>query len=139
MTAPAPEPSSAPASGPAEVHRVCTRFHAAVELIGARWSGAVLRVLFTGAHRFADIRAAVPGVSDTMLTQRLRELEREGLLTREVLATSPVRVEYHLTPKGAELEPAFHALMTWSHRWIPLPTGTTDPDDVTPPAPPAQP
>jgi DNA-binding HxlR family transcriptional regulator len=130
---------TAPALEPTEVHRVCTRFHAAVELIGARWSGAVLRAMFTGAHRFADIRAAVPGVSDTMLTQRLRELEREGLLTRQVLATSPVRVEYHLTAKGAELEPVFDTLITWSHRWIPLPTGTTDPDDATPPAPPALP
>jgi DNA-binding HxlR family transcriptional regulator len=124
MTAPAPDPAG--------VHRVCTRFHAAVELIGARWSGAVLRAMFTGAHRFADLRAAVPGVSDTMLTQRLRELEREGLLTRQVLATSPVRVEYHLTTRGAELEPVFDTLIAWSHRWIPLPTGTTDPDDVSP-------
>jgi DNA-binding HxlR family transcriptional regulator len=109
-----------------DVHRVCVRFHAAIELIGARWSGAILRVMFTGSHRYADIRAAIPGISDVMLTRRLRELEEAGLLRREVLATSPVQVEYHLTRMGAETEPVLDAVIAWSHRWIPLPPGADD-------------
>lgn len=109
-----------------DVHPVCARFHAAIELLGARWSGAVLRALFTGSHRFADIRAAIPGVSDVMLTRRLRELEDAGLIQRQVIPASPVHVEYHLTQMGREAEPALDAVIAWSHRWIALPPGDGD-------------
>ena len=111
-----------------EIHKVCVRFHTAIELIGARWAGAVLRALFTGSHRFADIKAAIPNVSDTMLTQRLRDLERAGLVERVVVPSSPVRVEYELTQAGRELEPVLDAVIAWSHRWIPLPSGVDDAD-----------
>jgi DNA-binding HxlR family transcriptional regulator len=109
-----------------EVHPVCTRFHAAIELLGARWSGAILRALFTGSRRFADIRAAIPGVSDVMLTRRLRELEDAGLIRRQVIAASPVHVEYDLTPMGRDSGPVLDAVIAWSHRWIPLPPGGDD-------------
>ncbi|MGA5760197.1 winged helix-turn-helix transcriptional regulator [Nonomuraea bangladeshensis] len=100
---------------------VCTRFHIALELIGARWSGAVIHMIFKGAHRYGDIKAAIPGINDTMLARRLRELESAGLVERRVLPTSPVRVEYHLTQMGEELRPVLDELVTWSHKWIPLP------------------
>jgi DNA-binding HxlR family transcriptional regulator len=109
-----------------DVHPVCARFHAAIELIGARWSGAVLRALFTGSHRFADIRAAIPDVSDIMLTRRLRELEAAGLMERRVIAASPVHVEYHLTQMGREAGPVLDAVIAWSHKWMPLPADATD-------------
>lgn len=111
-----------------EVHKVCVRFHTAIELLGARWSGAILRAMITGAHRFGDIRAAIPGVSDVMLTRRLRDLESAGLLRREVLPTSPVQVEYHLTPMGEETGPVLDSVIAWSHRWIPLPPDAADDD-----------
>jgi DNA-binding HxlR family transcriptional regulator len=117
-----------------DVHPVCARFHAAIELIGARWSGAVLQALFTGSHRFADIRAAIPGVSDIMLTRRLRELETAGLVERRVIAASPVRVEYHLTQMGREARPVLDAVIAWSHRWIPLPDDAADDAASHPPA-----
>ncbi|HWD05073.1 MAG TPA: winged helix-turn-helix transcriptional regulator [Amycolatopsis sp.] len=105
-----------------EAHRVCSRFHAAIELIGTRWTGAILRAVFTGHHRFAQIKAAVPGISDTMLAQRLRLLEEEDLLEKRVHATTPVQVEYHLTTKSRDLEPVLDAVMAWSHKWISLPS-----------------
>ncbi len=98
----------------------CARFHRAVELIGARWNGAILRAVFAGQHRYAEIRAAIPRVSDTMLAQRLRELEAAGIVRRSVTPSTPVRVEYHLTAMGRDLEPVFTALFTWSQRWIPV-------------------
>ncbi|MEU8272419.1 helix-turn-helix domain-containing protein [Sphaerisporangium sp. NPDC049002] len=104
-----------------DVNPVCVRFHAAIELIGSRWSGAILRAMFTGQVRYAQIKAAVPGLSDTMLAQRLRTLECEGLIERRVIPASPVQVEYGLTEKGRDLEPALEALIAWSHKWIPLP------------------
>jgi DNA-binding HxlR family transcriptional regulator len=109
-----------------DVHPVCARFHAAIELIGAKWSGAVLQALFTGSHRFADIRAAIPGVSDMMLTRRLRELEAAGLVERRVIPLSPVHVEYHLTQMGREAGPVLEAVIAWSHKWIPLPADADD-------------
>jgi DNA-binding HxlR family transcriptional regulator len=103
-----------------EIHRVCTRYHSAIELIGARWTGAILRALFTDQRRYAQIKAAIPGLSDTMLAERLRTLEADGLIERRVIPSSPVQVEYHLTTKGLELEPVLDAVLSWSHKWIPL-------------------
>jgi DNA-binding HxlR family transcriptional regulator len=102
---------------PAET--TCPRYHHAVELIGARWSGAILRALLEGHHRYAEVKAFIPGLSDTMLAQRLRELEREGVIERRVIPSTPVRVEYHLTPKGEALGPVVEALEAWAHRWVP--------------------
>jgi DNA-binding HxlR family transcriptional regulator len=111
-----------------EIHQVCERFHAAIELIGGRWTGAIIRVVFTGQHRFAHIRAAVPGLSDTMLAQRLRTLEQHGLLERRAGPAGPAQVEYHLTERGRELEPVLDAVITWSHRWITLPAPSSGSD-----------
>lgn len=104
-----------------EVHEVCARYHAAIELIGTRWTGAILQALLTGHRRYAEIKAAVPGVSDTMLSARLRTLEAEGILERHVIPTSSVQVQYHLTEKGLDLAPVVAAVITWAHKWIPLP------------------
>lgn len=100
----------------------CSRFHQAVELIGARWNGAILQAILAGHRRFGDIRAAVPGLSDTMLAQRLRELEAEGVLARRVLATTPVRVEYHPTAKGEALAAILEAVAAWAESWVDVPS-----------------
>ncbi|HZE30974.1 MAG TPA: helix-turn-helix domain-containing protein, partial [Actinoallomurus sp.] len=65
-------------------------------------------------------KAAIPGLSDTMLAERLRTLEADGIVERRVIPSSPVQVEYHLTKKGLDLEPVLEAVLSWSHRWIPL-------------------
>src|SRR5947209_321815 len=96
----------------------CSRFHRAVELIGGRWTGAILQAVLAGRHRYADIKQEIPGLSDTMLSQRLRSLEEEGLLERRVLPTSPVRVEYHLTAMGRALDPVLRSIATWADEWI---------------------
>ena len=96
----------------------CPRFHRAVELIGKRWTGALVRQLLAGPARFNELLAAVPGLSDRLLTERLKELEREKLVRREVDPGPPVRVEYSLTQAGRELEGALSALGEWAERWI---------------------
>jgi DNA-binding HxlR family transcriptional regulator len=105
------------------VHRICPRFHAAVELIGARWTGAILVALMEGQNRYALIKAAVPGLSDTMLAERLRTLESEDLVERRVIPSSPVQVEYSLTTKGRDLEQVVKTIEAWSHKWIAPVTG----------------
>lgn len=93
---------------------VCPHFHAAVELIGRRWTGAILWALTQRPHYFAEIAAAIPGISDRLLSARLRELESEGLVLREVHAGTPPRVLYSLTDAGAALEPSLAALDSWA-------------------------
>jgi DNA-binding HxlR family transcriptional regulator len=99
------------------VNRVCPHFHAAIELIGRRWTGAILIALTDGPLRFGELTKAVPGVSDRLLSQRLRELEEEGLVERTVEPDAPVRVTYELTAKGAELRPAINEVRDWARRW----------------------
>ena len=84
---------------------VCPDFHAAIELIGKRWTGAIVSALAEGPLRFGELGKAVPGLSDRLLSQRLRELEEAGVVEREVEAGTPVKVSYSLTEKGADLRP----------------------------------
>lgn len=100
---------------------LCPRFHRAVELIGRRWTGAIVRVLLSGPRRFNELLAAIPGISDRLLTERLRELEHEELIVRRVEPGSPVRVVYQLTCAGAELKGPLDALGAWAERWLGIP------------------
>ena len=102
------------------VSHVCSRFHRAIELIGSRWTGAILRTLLQGRTRYAQIKAAIPEITDRMLSERLRSLEAENLVVRSVVPETPVRVEYELTKKGRELQDALNEIGNWAERWIPL-------------------
>jgi DNA-binding HxlR family transcriptional regulator len=97
---------------------LCARFHKAVELIGRRWSGAIIQILLQGPSRYAELRAAIPDITDRMLSERLRELEDETIVHRTVIPETPVRVEYSLTPKGRALSPALAAIGQWAEKWV---------------------
>ena len=99
---------------------LCSRFHRASELIGRRWTGAIIFVLLKSRCRFAALRDAVPEITDRMLSERLQELEQEGILERTVIPDTPVRVEYALTRKGRALASTIDAIADWAHKWIPL-------------------
>jgi len=96
----------------------CPKFHRAIELVGRRWTGAIIRTLLGGRRRFSEIAAEVPGLSDRLLAERLRELELEGVLQRVVDTGTPVRVDYELTAAGGELDATMRALATWAERWV---------------------
>ena len=100
--------------------RLCPRYHHAVELLGRRWSGAIISILLRGPARYNAIRAEIPDISDRMLVERLKELETEGVLLRTVIPDPPVGVEYRLTDKGRALESAVSAIARWAEKWIPL-------------------
>src|SRR5919112_5713471 len=91
----------------------CSAYHRAVELIGKRWTGAILFVLMDGPLRFSEVKLLVPDLSDRLLSERLKELETEGIVRRRVIDDMPVRVEYALTEKGRALEPAVRSLKVW--------------------------
>jgi DNA-binding HxlR family transcriptional regulator len=95
----------------------CPSYHAAVELVGRRWTGAVIRSLLAGRHRFTEMRADVPGISDRLLSERLRELEAEGIVERRIVPGRPVRNEYYLTSKGESLGDVVRAISSWAEEW----------------------
>jgi len=107
-------------AAPSEATRpaCCSLYHRAIELVGKRWTGAILLVLMDGPLHFSGIRQLVPELSDRLLSERLKELEAEGIVERRVLDGAPVRVEYSLTPKGRALEPSLAALKEWAREHV---------------------
>ena len=97
--------------------QVCGNFHRAIELIGRRWSGAIISVMFKGASRFCELREAIPGISDRLLTERLKELENADIVARDVTPTRPPQVSYTLTEKGRALAPVLDSITDWAHDW----------------------
>lgn len=96
---------------------LCAAFHSAVELIGRRWTGAIIFLLLKSRLRFAELRDAIPDITDRMLSERLQELEQNGIVERTVIPDPPVRVEYELTTKGRALAGAVDAISDWAHKW----------------------
>lgn len=99
----------------------CPDYHRAVELVGRRWTGCILRAMLNGETRFSAIAGTVPGMSDRMLAERLRELEEEGVVVRTVIPETPVRIDYTLTEKGRELDAVVAAISCWAERWVESP------------------
>ncbi|MEU5087065.1 helix-turn-helix domain-containing protein [Streptomyces sp. NPDC021356] len=106
----------------------CSAVGGAVErvflLLGKRWNGVILASLMSGPGRFAELRRAVSGISERMLSDRLAELGEAGLVRREVDAGPPLRVSYRLTPAGEALRPALQELGGWAERFL----GTSEQD-----------
>ncbi|WP_159500796.1 helix-turn-helix domain-containing protein [Microbacterium sp. 18062] len=98
---------------------LCPSFLAAMDILGKRWNGALIQVLRGGALRFVDLKSTVPGISDAVLTTRLGELLRCGLVERVLPGTGSTRGVYALTEKGRALLPVLDDLTAWSERWVP--------------------
>jgi DNA-binding HxlR family transcriptional regulator len=96
----------------------CSAYHAAIELIGKRWTGAIVFVLLDGPLRFSEVKTLVPDLSDRLLSERLKELEGEGIVERRAGEGVPMRIEYVLTEKGRALEPAVRSLKVWARSWL---------------------
>ena len=105
-------------------HEACVRFQSAIELIGRRWTGAILYVLMSGPAGFSELLPKIPELSDRLLSERLKELEEAGLVSREVIPCRPPKVSYSLTDKGKSLKPALDAVGAWASDW---PAGGTRP------------
>ena len=114
-------------ASPASPPELCARFHRASELIGRRWTGAIIFCLLKSTCRFATLRDAIPEITDRMLSDRLQELEQEGIVQRTVIPDMPVRVEYALTRKGRALGTAVDAIADWAHKWTEAESGDDAP------------
>lgn len=92
--------------------------HQALEIIGKRWAVLIVRDLLSGKKRFSELQRSLRGVSPKILSQRLDELESWGIVTRKAYPEVPVRVEYCLTDKGADLRPVLDSMTDWSQKWL---------------------
>ncbi|MHC1685115.1 MAG: winged helix-turn-helix transcriptional regulator [Clostridiaceae bacterium] len=100
-----------------EKYHLCPKFEAAFELLGKRWTGLIVRSLLGGSKRFSDIQEIIPNLSARMLTERFKELEEQGIVTRTVYPEMPVRIEYELTEKGKALEKSMDEIQKWAEEW----------------------
>ena len=105
---------------------LCKRYEQAIQLLGKRWTGLILDTMLEGPQRFCEMTSIVEGLSDRVLSDRLRELESEGVVERVVYPQIPVRVEYRLTEKGRDLRPVVQAIHEWAEKWIFLPEAQTE-------------
>ena len=119
MSPPAHRRTAVATLDPPGTAHCCPYLHEAVELIGKRWSGAIIAVLIEGGPmRFSEIAHAIPQLSDRLLSERMKELEARGIVERRVQTGSPARVDYALTDMGWELAPTLSQLKRWSRRWL---------------------
>ena len=100
-----------------EDRTVCESFQRAAQLVGQRWVPQIVWVLLDGRRRYSAVRDAIPEISDTLLSERLRELEEAGVVTRTVTPSTPVLIEYSLSERGHELAVVMDGLSTWAERW----------------------
>ncbi len=98
--------------------QICPRFEKAVEILGKRWTALIVYQLLSGPQRFVEIETAITNLSGKVLTDRLRELEGEGIVRRDVYPEIPVRIEYSLTDKGKAMAPLFEDITTWANEWV---------------------
>src|SRR5436305_990100 len=98
--------------------RMCAKFQSAVDLLGKRWTPLIVQLLLKRPHRYSELYEELEVVTEGMLSQRLKELERAGVAVRRVIDEQPVRVEYHLTPKGRALSRVIGGLERWADEWM---------------------
>ncbi|MFC4302418.1 winged helix-turn-helix transcriptional regulator [Cohnella boryungensis] len=98
--------------------QMCPRFEKAMEFLSKRWTALIVYQLMQGPQRFARIESSLSNLSGKVLSERLKELEAEGIVRRDVYPETPVRIEYQLTDKGRALAPLFDSIHNWSSQWI---------------------
>ncbi len=101
-----------------DTYHLCPKFEDAFELLGKRWTGLIIRTLLNGQKRFSEISTSIPNLSARMLTERFKELETHGIVSRTVYPETPVRIEYELTEKGKDLGKVMDEVQQWADKWL---------------------
>jgi DNA-binding HxlR family transcriptional regulator len=96
---------------------LCPKFEKAMKILSQRWTGLIISQLLSGPQRFCTIESAI-SISGRLLSERLKDLEHEGIVKREVFPETPVRIEYSLTEKGLGLQPVVREIETWAQTWV---------------------
>lgn len=98
-------------------HDICPRFEKAISILSQRWTALLIYQLLAGPQRFGTIQSSV-GISGKVLSERLKEMEKQGMIKRKVIPETPVIIEYSLTDKGVAIEPVLREVEKWSQQWI---------------------
>ncbi len=106
---------------------ICQHFQRAAELVARRWVPQVIYAMQSGPRRYTELKLAIPHISDALLSERLKELEIAAIVVRTVEPSTPVRIEYALTPRGDELASVLAGLQVWAERWAREPLVATVP------------
>lgn len=101
-----------------DTSNLCPRFEKGMQILSKRWSGLIIHQLLPGPQRFCSIEGALPSISGRLLSERLKDLELEGIVKRDVYPETPVRIEYSLTEKGRAIEPVIRSIEAWSRDWV---------------------
>lgn len=96
---------------------ICPKFEKAISLLSQRWTALVVYQLLLGTQRFSEIQSAI-GISGKVLSDRLKDLEKQDIVKREVIPDTPVIIEYSLTEKGRSMEPILRTIESWSQDWF---------------------
>lgn len=96
---------------------LCPKFEKAMKMLSRRWTGLIIHQLLSGPQRFCTIESAI-SISGRLLSERLKDLEQEGIVNRKVFPETPVRIEYSLTEKGLALEPVLREIEKWAETWV---------------------
>lgn len=96
---------------------LCPKVEKTLTLLGKKWNGLIVFSLLEGPRKFSEIEQYINGISGRMLTERLKELEAEGILQKEVISTTPVKIEYSLTRKGIDLSDTYNKIGEWAEKW----------------------
>lgn len=96
---------------------ICPKFEKAISLLSQKWTALVIYQLLSGTQRFSEIQSAI-GISGKVLSTRLKDLENQEIVKREVIPETPVVIEYSLTEKGRSMEPIIRDIEDWSQHWV---------------------
>ncbi|MGX7351552.1 transcriptional regulator [Enterococcus canis] len=98
---------------------LCPKFEKTFSILGKKWNGLIIDVLLeTGPQRFGELASKIPMVSDRVLVERLKQLEEDGIVRRDVNCSEKTRIEYQLTEKGKDLQSAMALLQNWGEKWV---------------------
>ncbi|MEH7086277.1 helix-turn-helix domain-containing protein [Neobacillus drentensis] len=99
-------------------NKLCNKVEECYHIMGKKWIGLIIHTLMEEPKRFSEIHAFIPDLSKRVLNERMKELEENGIVLRNVIADRPVRTEYSLTKKGTELGRSLQALEEWADKWL---------------------
>ena len=97
---------------------LCPKVEKTLSLLGKKWVGLIILSLLEGPRKFMEIEHFIPNLSSRLLSERLKELESEGIVIKHVYPETPVRIEYELSEKGKALEQTYSSINQWADKWI---------------------
>ena len=98
-------------------NELCPKVESSLNMLGKKWVGLIIYTLMSGPKKFSDMEKFIPGLSSRLLNERLKELEKLGVIKKTIYSESAIRIEYEITRKGLDLESTFKNIGEWADKW----------------------